>query len=1055
MGTDARSLKELFLAALEAAPGDRAGWLLDRCPDDPLMRDRLERMLAAHDAPRLAMELPLLAGVAEETPGTTIGPYELIERIGEGGMGTVWLAAQAEPLPRRVALKIVRPELGTPRFVGRFEAELQALALMDHPNIARVLDAGRVADGRPFLALEFVRGRPITDYSDEHRLTVRQRLELFLPVCQAVQHAHQKGVIHRDLKPNNVVVGESDGRPVPKVIDFGIAKSTEPRRGGRPTAAGVVVGTPEYMSPEQATLNNADIDTRSDVYSLGAMLYELLTDAPPVIGGADLLDTLRRVREEEPVPPSRRLAEARGDLDAIVLKALEKDRSRRYQSAGELAADLQRHLSEEPVLARPPSLGYRLRKLARRNKGRLAAACVGAAALLVAAGGVGWAVADRAARRAEAAGRVELILADADRLAEAQRWDEALAAARRAEAVAGDGDARVAEFLRDAEFVARLDKIREAASVWKDGGFDYAGADATYQEVFRDFGLDPTGEPAAPAGRVAYPAAVALDHWASLRCLTAGAAEPALRPLADLATRLDADPLRVRLRRALGREADPAVREELCGLAADAGGQGPATLSVLASSLKRARLTELHEKILRRGQERFPDDFWLNLALANALRARKGYAEAAQFARAAVAVRPDSTAAWNNLGNALLDVGRPDEAEACYRRAVALDAKFAYGHRNIGHALVRRGDHVAAGVSFRQSLALSPKDSATLNHLATTLDKLGQADAALACMRRAVEVDPNDSASHSNLGLLLSRKGRRAEAIASYRAAIRLDPKNAKARVNLGNALLDQGNLDDAAAEFRRAIEIDPDSAGGHNGLGGVLAKRGKFAEAVVECRRAVALDPASAANHANLGQALARTGDVDAAATSLREAIRLDPKHAETHYQLAALAQRRGQMEESVASLRAAVEVAPRHVRAHNALGVALSYQGKLGDAAACFRRVIEIDPKHGPAHLNLGNVLMKLGRWDEGVATLRRAAELDPKNPLVLHELARHLMSASEPDRRRPDEALALARRAAEVAPSATTLETLAEAATQAGQPDEARKARRRLAELRQPKK
>jgi WD40 repeat protein len=332
---------------------------------------------------------------------TVAGRYKLLERIGEGGMGDVWLAEQQEPVRRKVAIKLIKPGMDSDAVLARFEAERQALALMDHPNIAKVLDGGATDGGRPFFVMELVKGTPITRYCDDHRLCVRDRLALFTDVCRAVQHAHQKGVIHRDLKPSNVLVAPYDGKPVVKVIDFGVAKAA-----GQPltektlfTAFGALVGTPEYMSPEQAELNNADIDTRSDVYSLGVLLYELLTGTTPLtvqrVRAAALLEVLRLVREEDPPKPSTRLSTAdglpaiaanrgleprklsglvRGELDWIVMRALEKDRSRRYESATGLADDVVHYLSDEPVRACPASTGYRIRRFCRRNKRLLATA---------------------------------------------------------------------------------------------------------------------------------------------------------------------------------------------------------------------------------------------------------------------------------------------------------------------------------------------------------------------------------------------------------------------------------------------------------------------------------------------------------------------------------------------------------------------------------------------------------------------------------------------------------------------------------------------------------
>jgi tetratricopeptide (TPR) repeat protein len=358
------------------------------------------------------------------------GRYTLREPVGEGGMGTVWEAEQTEPVRRPVAVKVIKPGMDSRSVLARFEAERQALALMDHPNIARVLDAGATPEGRPFFVMELVKGVPITRYCDDSRLTVRQRLELFVPVCRAVQHAHQKGVIHRDLKPSNVLVTAIDGAPVPKVIDFGVAKAA-----GQPltertleTGPGTVVGTPAYMSPEQAGLNRLDVDTRSDVYGLGALLYELLTGGPPFgreeLERSGLLEALRAVREVEPDRPSARLAAAdglaalaasrgteprrlvaavRGDLDWVVMKALEKDRDRRYDTAAALAADVRRNLADQPVLAGPPSAAYRLRKFVRRN--RAAVLAVGLVLLALAGGVAGTVVGLVRARQAEAQAR--------------------------------------------------------------------------------------------------------------------------------------------------------------------------------------------------------------------------------------------------------------------------------------------------------------------------------------------------------------------------------------------------------------------------------------------------------------------------------------------------------------------------------------------------------------------------------------------------------------------------------------------------------------------------
>jgi serine/threonine protein kinase/tetratricopeptide (TPR) repeat protein len=426
----------LFHAALAIDAADQRSAFLDAaCGHEEGLRRRVEALLRRYAESEGPLDRPVLPTATTpdnsipEGPGTVIGPYKLLEQIGEGGMGLVFMAEQTQPVRRKVALKVLKPGMDTKQVVTRFEAERQALALMDHPNIAKIHDAGTTASGRPYFVMELVRGVPITEFCDQRRLSTRQRLELFVLVCQAVQHAHQKGIIHRDLKPSNVLVTLHDVVAVPKVIDFGIAKATGQRLTERTlfTHFAQFVGTPLYVSPEQAEMNGLDVDTRSDVYSLGVLLYELLTGTTPFesetlkqVG----LDEMRRIiREEEPPTPSQRLSTLdalagvtvserrgvdgrwlgqvlRGELDWIVMKALEKDRNRRYESASALAADVERYLADEPVEAGPPSRVYRLRKCARRHRRLLAVAGLFAVVLVGATAVSAWqAVKARGAQR--------------------------------------------------------------------------------------------------------------------------------------------------------------------------------------------------------------------------------------------------------------------------------------------------------------------------------------------------------------------------------------------------------------------------------------------------------------------------------------------------------------------------------------------------------------------------------------------------------------------------------------------------------------------------------
>jgi eukaryotic-like serine/threonine-protein kinase len=472
MAVDFARLMSIFQEAVEKhSPEAWDGFVRAAAEGDTELYTQVRQLLDAHvrggsllDRPAVEVNATIERPVAEKI-GTQIGPYKLLQEIGEGGMGMVYMAEQSHPVKRRVALKIIKPGMDSRQVIARFEAERQALSMMDHPHIAKVLDAGTTDSGRPYFVMELVKGTPITQYCDQCHLSLRQRLELFVPVCQAIQHAHHKGIIHRDVKPSNILVAEYDGHPVPKVIDFGVAKALHQTLTDKTlfTGYGQVVGTLEYMSPEQASVNQLDVDTRSDIYSLGVLLYELLTGTTPFdrqrLRSAAWEEMLRIIREEEPPRPSiklstidtlpsvaanRRMEPAkltglvRGELDWIALKALEKDRNRRYEAAAALAADIQHYLNDEPVQACPPSRTYRLRKFARRNKVAFATTGLVALALVVGTGVATWQAvrAVRAERAAMAAAELEAThrkTAEAAAVAERQAKESEAKQRRRAE----------------------------------------------------------------------------------------------------------------------------------------------------------------------------------------------------------------------------------------------------------------------------------------------------------------------------------------------------------------------------------------------------------------------------------------------------------------------------------------------------------------------------------------------------------------------------------------------------------------------------------------------
>jgi tetratricopeptide (TPR) repeat protein/serine/threonine protein kinase len=957
MNAEFRRIKEIFLAAVEKSdPAERDAYLHEACGQDEELRRQVDALLRKHTQAGSFLESPAPNPVptvdeppADEAPGTTVGAYKLIEQIGEGGMGAVWMAQQTEPVKRLVAVKLIKAGMDSRHVFARFEAERQALALMDHTNIARVLDGGTTAAGRPYFVMDLVKGVPITRYCDEHRLTPRQRLELFVPVCQAVQHAHQKGVIHRDLKPSNVLVALYDGRPVPKVIDFGVAKAAGQALTDKTlvTGFGTIVGTLEYMSPEQAEVNQLDMDTRSDVYSLGVLLYELLAGSPPFtrkgLEQAGMLEMLRVIREEEPSKPSMKLSTAeglptlaanrgtepakltrlvRGELDWIVMKALEKDRNRRYETANGFALDVQRYLADEPVLACPPSAGYRFRKFARRNKRALLTVALLGAVLLVVAGSFGWMARDRAARLGRNGEAVAVMLVQCEDALQADRTDLGAIALEAAERRAADGGAealavRLAQCRADLSLLRALDDIDTFRWTWTDGGLPGRGVVAArWRAALADYGVTPEEGPAAAAAKVNDSLVrdrllIILDGWlaanrsagvrAVLRSADPGPYRDAIRDaliagdgkaLAALGERREALDQPTRFAAVLGSVGEvPANRRR----------------AVLESALQ-----------ARHG------DLALLMELGNSypINQPEGAVERVRWFQAALAAHPRSLSALNSLGIALLDLGNRNGAVAAFREAVRLEPTSAIAHNNLGIAL-QKGDPNGSIAAFREAIRLDPNYASPHNGLglirldqrdpdgaiASFLEAIrlnprfaqahynmgkalrakGDPDGAIAAYKKAIEINPNYDHAHSNLGNILCDVKRDYDgAITQFEEAVRLDPKDNIYRYNLGNVLLAKGNLDRAIACFKEALRRDPAFAHAYNNLGNALLRKGELDGAIVAFREAIHLEGTFAPFHSNLAQALLARGDPDRAAASYRVAIGLNPKFHPAHNELA-----------------------------------------------------------------------------------------------------------------------------------------------------------------------
>jgi serine/threonine protein kinase/Flp pilus assembly protein TadD len=805
---DPKRVQNTFLAAVDAAEGDARAALLDReCGADVELRQRVEALLRAHDHPDGLSDpgsvLPEATGPHRAAPrtdeepalavGTVVaGRYKILECLGEGGMGTIYVAEQTQPVRRKVALKLIKAGMDSRRVLARFEQERQALALMDHPNIAKVLDGGTTAGepgcvsaGRPFFVMEYIKGVPLTAYCDAARLTIRQRLELFISVCQAVQHAHQKGIIHRDLKPSNVLVALYDGHPVPKVIDFGLAKAMHQPLTERTlyTAHELVLGTPLYMSPEQAELNNLDIDTRSDIYTLGVILYELLTGETPLerqrFKQAAWDEKLRLIRQEEPPKPSTRLSRSatlpavaaqrqmepvklarllRGELDWIVMKALDKDRNRRYETANGLARDIERYLAQEPVSAGPPTAGYRLRKFLRRNRGPVLAAAVLLLALVGGVVGTSWGLVEarrqrdaaEAAHSQEAAQRREAVAqkerAEGAEARATRERDKAVAEKRRA-----DQEASVAKAVN--EFLQK--DLLGQADIGNQAGGGERNRNITVRELLDRAARGIEGK---FRGQEVTEAAIRLTlgeaYWAlgefaeaqrhleqslALRRQKLGADHPdTCESLNDLAL--------VHWRRGLYDEAEPLYRQALEGWRARLGADDPQTLigmNNLALLYKyRGRYEEaeaLYKQVLDTRRTKLGADHPHTLGsmhnLATLYQNRGRYDEAEPLLRQALegqraklgADHPETLNSIHSLATLYQNRGRHDEAEPLYKQVLdTCRAKLGAGHpqtlsimTNLAALYEDRGRYDEAEPIARDCLAIrqkkQPDDWTTFN----------------------------------------------------------------------------------------------------------------------------------------------------------------------------------------------------------------------------------------------------------------------------------------------------------------------------------------------------
>ena len=833
MHNEAKQAKAIFDRAVEIPSAtDRDDFVVRECADDEGLRSRVQGLLGAYEQADSFLESPpaglrvaaTVDRAPDERPGTVVGPYKLLEQIGEGGFGVVFMAEQTHPVRRKVALKVLKPGMDTRQVVGRFEAERQALAIMDHPNIAKVFDGGATDSGRPFFVMELVKGVPITDYCDQNLLTPRQRLELFVSVCQAVQHAHQKGIIHRDIKPSNVLVTVHDTTPVVKVIDFGVAKALGQELTDKTLFTGFaqMIGTPLYMSPEQAGQSGLDVDTRSDIYSLGMLLYELLTGTTPFDRERfqrAAYDEIRRIiREEEPPKPSTRLSELgrsgapspsrtvaagspstlasvsasrhtepakltrllRGEVDWIVMKALEKDRNRRYETANGFAADVLRYLADEAVQACPPSAGYRFRKFARRNKRAMVSITLLALAILVTAGTLGWAIRDRESRAQEAAREraareatveqeVNRALKEAEQWQGQEKWSEALSALKRAEGLLATGGRdelreRVHQFRKDLDTILRLEECRTQRGPASDAVRQTEAYARAFADVVIDVeGLSPTETAAGVRRRprAAVQVAAALDDWARVLrdCgFRDSKRDPAVwKRLLEIARLADPDPWRSELRQLMGREDLNALRK--LADASDVAGLPVQSLQQMGAALAIGGDMPACVAWLRRAHRQHPGDALLAFDLAFHLSELPSadWAEVLRFAEAALAAQ-QNPGMYDYVGVALSELRRYDEAVTVYHKAIELNPDYAPGYAGLGFAFLNKGQTDEAIANFLKSIQLNSNYERAYAGLGFALSKKGQTDEAIAAYRKAVRLEPNNTAMQNRLTMMLDER---------------------------------------------------------------------------------------------------------------------------------------------------------------------------------------------------------------------------------------------------------------------------------------------------------
>jgi serine/threonine protein kinase len=1018
--TEMSPAEAIFFAALKRPPEERATFLDQACAGDAELRGRLDKMLAAQahlgdfldpPQPGLAVTGPEAPSAVAEVPGTVIAAkYKLLQRIGEGGMGSVWMADQLEPVKRRVAVKLIRAERdSSATILARFEAERQAIALMDHPHIAKLLDAGTVGASQPYFVMELVKGIPLNDYCDQHKLNIADRLNLFMQICSAVQHAHQKGIIHRDLKPTNILVEAHDDKAVPKVIDFGLAKATSGMQLTEHTLftqLGSVAGTPLYMAPEQAKFNALDIDTRADVYALGVILYELLTGTTPIereqLKTAAFDEILRVIRESEPPTPSKRLSSTdskpsvsanrqseplklarflRGDLDWIVMKALAKERDRRYETANGFAKDIERFLNHEPVLAGPPSAAYRLRKFVRRNRAQVIAGSLLLAALLIGIAGTTFGLIWAEVRRGEA---------------ERARANEAV------QRGIAQGNATKALLAADAEKTAK-------------------------------------------------------EHEAEQRTRAEKARDRTAQALDDMTSSITGDSLATQ--KAISEEQKRFLTEVLTYYQEFAGEKADDEKSRARTAAAARRVGDIEYRLGR----------WTEAVTALRL-ARDGYAQLAAEFPTVPAYRFYLASSHHGLGILLTNLGMLPEADEQFRNALSILEKLiadfptmptfrrgmAQSHLGLGHLLAHQGKGPEAMEHLRKTMTLREKLAVEFPNEPTYRQELAQGHVRLGALFIELGKGPE---AEEQLRTALDIQGK---LLAEFPTTPEYRFVQAGSRTNLGRVLADQDKKPEAEEQLRKALAIAEKLvaefpampayrellAGNHNNLGGLLADLGMLPEAEEQYRKALAINKkladdfpavpqhrqALGSTHNNLGILLDQLKKFPEEVQEYRQALAIHEKlvaqfpAVPAHRQIVASSLHnwgvvlavQGKGVEAEERFRKGSAIREKLVaefpdvpayrkdlaESHNSLGLVLTDTRKLPEAEEQFQKAVivreklaadypavsQYQVKLGGSYLNLGLLIRHVGRprdslewFSKANRTLRTVYKEDPRSALA----------------------------------------------------------------------